>query len=143
MLFGLALEGFHAIKADWYLEQASETRRLMFTLAHAHGSLLGLLNIAFGLTVGRGLSGRSPEAASRLLAAGTVLLPAGFFLGGLYLYAGDPGLGAALAPIGALAVLAAAALASLGARHDTVERTAGEPDKAEKSAGPKRRSRRH
>ena len=143
MLFGLALEGFHAIKADWYLEQASETRRLMFTLAHAHGSLLGLLNIAFGLTVGRGLSGRSPEMASRLLAAGTVLLPAGFFLGGLYLYGGDPGLGAALAPVGALAVLAAAALAALDANGHMIVPTASEPGGAAGPTSPKKRSRRH
>ena len=126
MLLGLALEALHALKTDWYLEAAYETRRLMFTLAHAHGALLGLVNIAFGLTVGGGLSVRSPGAASRLLAAGSVLLPAGFFLGGLYHYDGDPGLGTALAPVGAVAVLAAAVLAALPAP----EKTPGGPSDA-------------
>ena len=121
MALGLLLETLHGLKTSWYLEQQYETRRLLFTLAHAHGTLFGVLNILFGLTVGRGLCGRSNEAASRLLLAATILLPAGFFLGGVQLYGGDPGLGVALAPIGAVAALIAAALAAA-------------PDPAEKSA---------
>lgn len=115
MTLGVLLEAFHAFKAGWYLEEQYEARRLLFTLAHAHGTLLGLVNIAFGLTVGRELAGRAIGTASRLLASGTVLLPAGFFLGGVYLYGSDPGLGALLAPVGAVAVLVAAALAALPA----------------------------
>jgi hypothetical protein len=45
--------------------------------------------------------------ASPLLVAATLLLPGGFFLGGLFLKGGDPGLGVLLVPVGALALFAA------------------------------------
>lgn len=125
MTMGLILEALHAFKTGWYLEEQYETRRLLFTLAHAHGSLLGLLNIAFGLTVGRGLEGRAVATASRLFAIGTVLLPGGFFLGGFFLYGSDPGLGALLAPVGAVAVLVAAALAALPGAPNQDDQTGG------------------
>jgi len=34
-----------------------------------------------------------------------VVLPAGFFLGGIRFYAGDPGVGVALVPIGAVLLI--------------------------------------
>ncbi len=110
---GLALEGFHGFKAGWYLEEAYETRRLLFTLGHAHGALLALINIVFGVTSAL-LGGRHASLlqVSRLLLAGTVLLPGGFFLGGFGLYGADPGIGIYLVPIGALCVLAAFVLAA-------------------------------
>ena len=40
--------------------------------------------------------------ASALLMAASVLLPGGFFLGGTFVYEGDPGLGILLVPPGAL-----------------------------------------
>ena len=46
VLLGLALEGLHGFKVAWYLEH--ETRRMMWTLAHAHGVLLSLVVIVFG-----------------------------------------------------------------------------------------------
>src|SRR5437763_452825 len=49
--FGIFLEGVHAFKWGWYLGVGSETRRLMFTLAHAHGTLLALINLAMGLSL--------------------------------------------------------------------------------------------
>ena len=45
--------------------------------------------------------------ASRALVAAGVLLPLGFFLGGLVYYGGDPGLGIVLVPIGAILLIAA------------------------------------
>ena len=45
---GAVLESMHGFKVDWYLNVSNETRRLMFTLAHSHGALLGILHIAFG-----------------------------------------------------------------------------------------------
>jgi hypothetical protein len=39
--------------------------------------------------------------ASALLMAASVLLPGGFFVGGTFMYDGDPGLGILLAPPGA------------------------------------------
>ena len=41
---GLVLEALHAFKASGYLSVAHETRRLMWTLAHAHGTLLGIID---------------------------------------------------------------------------------------------------
>ena len=108
---GLLLEIFHGLKIDWYMKVSNETRRLMLTLAHAHGTLLSLVNIAFALTTRvvtgpRAASGKQ-ALASQLLKAATLLLPGGFFLGGVVIYGGDPGLGILLVPIGGLAVLLA------------------------------------
>ncbi|MHC5114972.1 MAG: hypothetical protein ACYTGP_11160 [Planctomycetota bacterium] len=113
LVLGAALEIFHGLKVQWYLAVANETRRLMWTLAHAHGTLLGLLNIAFALTV-RVVppeSARPLRLGSRALLGATVLLPLGFLLGGIVLYAGDPGPGVLLVPLGALLLFVATAIA--------------------------------
>ena len=47
---GAVLEALHGFKIGWYVDVGNETRRLMFTLAHAHGTLLALVNIIAGLT---------------------------------------------------------------------------------------------
>src|SRR6185436_11283953 len=52
LTLGVVLEAMHGFKVQWYLNVANETRRLMWTLAHAHGVLLALVNILFGLTLG-------------------------------------------------------------------------------------------
>lgn len=108
LTFGLVLEALHGFKVDLYLNVANETRRLMWTLAHAHGTLLSLVNIAFGLTLAvRRVAMPRGTFASRALIAATILLPGGFFLGGLVIYGGDPGLGVLLVPIaGALLLVA-------------------------------------
>src|SRR5688572_28730652 len=46
--FGLVLETFHGFKLGAYLDASQETRRLMWTLAHAHGTLLSVVHIVFG-----------------------------------------------------------------------------------------------
>jgi hypothetical protein len=104
---GAALELLHAIKAPSYLEAAHETTRLMLRLAHAHGTLLSLVNIAYALTLRAHPAARS--VASALMLASLVLLPGGFLLGGLWAHGGDPGLGVALVPGGAIALFVAAA----------------------------------
>ena len=104
---GFLLEALHGFKVRGYVGAASETRRLMWTLAHAHGTLLSVLNIVFALTL-RGIPElrlERPALASRLLLLASVVLPAGFFLGGVQFYAGDPGLGVLLVPIGAALLL--------------------------------------
>jgi hypothetical protein len=108
---GIALETLHGFKVGWYLNVTNETRRLMLRLAHTHGTLFGLVNIAFALTA-RGLFKGKPgrtEWISRFLMSGSLLLPCGFLLGGLFVYGGDPGLGILLVPVGALLVLLAVA----------------------------------
>src|SRR4029077_19672830 len=99
---GGVLETLHGFKVGWYVDVGNETRRLMFTLAHAHGTLLALINIAAGLT-GRKVDRFElrPSVSCALIWA-AVLLPAGFFLGGIVIYDGDPGLGVWLVPVGAI-----------------------------------------
>ena len=102
---GVVLETLHGFKIGWYLDVDTEMRRLMLTLAHAHGTLLALVNIAAGLTL-RTVKGFELERAPSLaLLWGSLLLPIGFFLGGLVIHDGDPGLGVLLVPIGALLLL--------------------------------------
>ena len=101
-LLGLVLETLHGFKVSAYLDVQNETRRLMWTLAHAHGSLLGLVHIALSATIRSGqLEYHRIRTASTSLLAAIVLLPGGFFLGGIQFYSGDPGIGVALVPVGA------------------------------------------
>ena len=98
---GAVLETLHGFKIGWYVDVGNETRRFMFTLAHAHGTLLAVVNIVAGL------SGRIVErftlrpSVSFALIWAAILLPVGFFLGGIVIYDGDPGMGVWLVPIGA------------------------------------------
>lgn len=106
---GLVLEALHGFKVRAYLDVSNETRRLMWTLAHAHGVLLAVVHVVFGLNVKAfsELGGANQRMISSLLIAASVLLPGGFFLGGVTFYAGDPGLGVLLVPIGAMLLLVA------------------------------------
>ncbi len=114
-LLGLVLETLHGFKVGAYLDVSSETRRLMWTLAHAHGTLLGLVHVGLGVTIRTaGLAGADLRRASASLTAAGFVLPLGFFAGGVRFYAGDPGLGIALVPVGAvLLIYAAASIARL------------------------------
>lgn len=113
--FGIVLEALHGFKVSWYLDVGDETRRLMFTLAHAHGTLLSLLHIAFAATLYLVPRMERAGTISSCLTAATLLLPGGFFLGGAVIHAGDPGLGVLLVPLGALSLLVAVLLAARGA----------------------------
>ena len=106
--FGLLLEAGHGLKLGWYLDVSSATRRLSFTLGHAHGTLLGVLNIVFALSLPKAkMSAVSTARASFALRAATLLMPLGFILGGASPYSGDPGLAIVLVPpAGALLVVA-------------------------------------
>lgn len=125
---GLVLETFHGLKIGWYLQVSSHIRRLMLTLAHTHGTLLALIHLAFAVTACRTgpsnpetVENRDPEdfpawrrRASACLIGASVLLPGGFFLGGLFIYDGDPGLGALLVPLGGVLLLIAVFLTARG-----------------------------
>jgi hypothetical protein len=103
---GLVLESLHGFKVRAYLDTSNETRRLMWTLAHAHGTLLAIVNIVVGLMwrATPATAAGAKLASSSLVAAG-VLLPGGFFLGGIAFYGGDPGVGTVLVPVGAVLFL--------------------------------------
>jgi hypothetical protein len=118
---GIVLEAFHGFKVDWYLSVANDTRRLLWRLAHTHGTLLGLVHLGFAATLRAGALGsaRGVGLASAALLAATVLLPGGFLLGGVELHGGDPGRGVLLVPVGAACLFGAVgwtALAVLRAR---------------------------
>lgn len=107
LLLGIVLETLHGLKADAYLGPSNATRRLMWTLAHAHGTLFALVNIAFAVSLPAFRTRPRPlvRVASWGLLAGMVVLPVGFFLGGCWLFGGDPGPGVFLVPLGALFML--------------------------------------
>ncbi|MFY9343669.1 MAG: hypothetical protein WAT39_14325 [Planctomycetota bacterium] len=109
---GLVLEALHGFKVGWYLDVANEARQLMLRLAHAHGTLIALVNLAFAATI-------RPDEASRALARGAlclrwagVLMPLGFLGGGIQILGADPGFAIVLVPVGGVllffGVLAAA-----------------------------------
>lgn len=118
LTLGLALEVLHGFKVPWLVDVAHEARRTALRLAHAHGTLFGLINVAFALSLDRlpGLDDRGRRLASGTLRAATVLLPGGFLVGGFVIYAGDPGLGVVLVPIGALLMIVATFLVARAAR---------------------------
>ncbi len=126
---GIVLEAMHGLKIGWYLGEAFEIRRLMWTLAHAHGTLLSLVHIALAASVAvvPGLFGSRTPLASASLMAASVLLPGGFALGGIFIYEGDPGVGVFLAPVGAFAMwvaVAGIAWAAIRSTPGDAERTA-------------------
>jgi Na+-driven multidrug efflux pump len=104
VLLGVVLETFHAFKWTGYLHVEHETRRLMLRLAHAHGTLLSVVQIVFAL---------SARAEPRLLGSvrpaamllGQWMVPLGFLLGAIGARGGDPGPLVALLPAGAIAWL--------------------------------------
>ena len=123
LTLGLVLEALHGFKVQAYLNVMNETRRLMWTLAHAHGTLLGLVHLGFAFTVSctpLWASG-TRTLASYALAAASVLMPAGFFTGGIWVYAGDPGLGILLVPAGGILLFVSVLLTGLGLKHFQVE----------------------
>ncbi len=104
MLGGLGLEALHLFKSSAYFEMA--IRRELWVLAHAHGALLAIINIVAGLCIrGKVNQPRWPLWCLRLA---LVLMPAGFFLGGINPFESDPSLWIVMTPIGALFAIAAA-----------------------------------
>ena len=114
LLFGTLLEFFQGIKFSPYL--LDEIRSEFWQLAHFHGATLALANLVYVRYA------ESPELdqnqrlwASRLLIWGSILMPVGFFLGGLIHFEGDPGLGIFIAPVGALFILITVAFQAVAA----------------------------
>jgi hypothetical protein len=111
---GIFLEALHGLKLGLYLDVQNTTRRLMWTLAHSHGALFALIQIAFAcsLTSLTGRDGKLSSAVnfrtiSRCLTGAIIFLPLGFFLGGVWMFDGDPGPGIFLVPLGAVLMLIA------------------------------------
>ena len=83
----------------------------MWTLGHSHGTLIGIVHLGFAATLEwiERPSNALGVASHALVAAG-VLLPVGFFLGGLVIHTSDPGLGVLLVPVGALSLIVTAGI---------------------------------
>ncbi len=148
LLLGLALESLHLIKAPFYFEV--RIRRELWTLAHAHGALLGVVNVIFGLCAARLVTAeRWRHRASVALRAGGLLVPVGFLLGGIGNTETDPSLFILVVPVGALLALAAVVTVAVGAwekqRATPPDDGRGAPDRGsdqrEKPGGSKRRRR--
>ena len=118
LTLGIVLETLHGFKVGWYLDVGNEARQLMWTLAHAHGTLMGLIHLGFATTVNIHTRWKpsSRTVASRCLLSAGILLPLGFFLGGIFIYDGDPGLGVLLVPPGGLLLWIAVLLTAQGTR---------------------------
>ncbi|MDD9938989.1 MAG: hypothetical protein OXT09_35705 [Myxococcales bacterium] len=113
--FGVILDSLHAFKVGFYLDVDVEARRLMWTLAHAHGLGLALLHLGIGATLKVGPVKGTPRlpVGSALATAATVLLPLGFFLGGIVVHGGDPSVGVLLVPIAGFVLFAGIVLLAL------------------------------
>jgi hypothetical protein len=101
---GLLLEALHGFKLGFYLNVDNETRRLLWRLAHAHGALLGLVNVCYALAE-RSWPRLADSSAARALLAALLLMPTGFILGGVFAHGGDPGASVGLAAAGGVALL--------------------------------------
>lgn len=96
--FGLLLESLTAYRIPFYLNDP--LRQELFRLAYIHGILLNIILLVAD-------QGPAPvsNAARWALAAGSVLMPAGFLLGGIWHFEGEAGLGVWLVPLGGLLVI--------------------------------------
>lgn len=114
MTLGTLLEVLHGFKHPLLLDVSNEMRRMMWRLSHAHGALLGLLHLGLAATLLHVPALPRLKLISRCLTAASILLPGGFFLGGVIVYESDPWVGVLLAPVGAGLLLLAVFLAALG-----------------------------
>ena len=108
---GLTLEALHAYKVPVYF--GSSMRRELWTLAHAPGGILGILCLVYGSVGERWLSAGRRESIAKILRWGAMLMPLGFFLGGVLNREGDPSLGILLVPVGGVLLLVALLRAGL------------------------------
>ena len=106
--FGLTLEALHGF---------SEMRREMWRLAHAHGTLLGILCLVFAAIAEAHVAAPIRARVAAMIRWGAVLMPLGFFLGGILNSEGDPSLGIALVPVGALLLVVALVRVALPPRR--------------------------
>lgn len=104
MASGLWLEAMYGLRARGWLDDP--LRREFLRLGHAHGGLLGLVNVALGWALER-LDTPPAWAAKIRVAAllGALLVGLGFMIGGLTHGPTDPGAAVLAVPAGAMLLL--------------------------------------
>lgn len=113
LTFGLLLEGLIGFRSPAYLQD--EMRRDLFRLAHAHGAVLSLLLLIVSLFL-QTKQISPPNSGILSLRIGTVFMPIGFLLGGVWHTETDPNILVFLAPLGGILIIfgvVAIALSSL------------------------------
>lgn len=95
IFFGLLLDSFMGMKQLFYL--ANPIRREMWRLAHTHGTLLTLVFVVY-----KQFHGITKKEHENMMFIGTILMPVGFFLGGIITTEIDPFVGIFLVPVGGL-----------------------------------------
>jgi hypothetical protein len=106
MASGLWLEAMYGLRAEGWLDDP--LRREFLRLGHAHGGLLGVVNVALAWTLERLQT--PPVWAGKIRVAallGALLVGLGFMLGGLMHGPTDPGAAVLVVPAGAMLLLAA------------------------------------
>jgi peptidoglycan/LPS O-acetylase OafA/YrhL len=114
---GLWLEAMYGLRAEGWMDD--DLRREFLRLGHAHGALLGVLNLAIAWAMHR-LD--TPESWARPIRIatllGALLVGLGFFGGGLWHAPTDPGPLVLVVPAGAMMLLASClAIAIVRARN--------------------------
>ncbi len=121
---GLWLEAMIGLRAAGWVDDP--LRREFLRLGHAHGGILGILNLALAWALG---SLHTPAAWARSIRRaawlGAVLVGVGFIGGGLWHGRSDPGLPILVVPAGALLLLGAVVATALVRPSD---RPPGSPD---------------
>lgn len=114
LAFGAGLETLEGFRVERLVGDPWVQR--LWSLAHFHGTALGLVNLVYvGWADAEPLGIPARRRASWALRLGSVCMPLGFFLGGLFHPEGDPSFGIALAPLGALVILYGVSLQMLAA----------------------------
>jgi heme A synthase len=106
MASGLWLEAMYGLRAEGWLDDP--LRREFLRLGHAHGGLLGVVNVALAWTLERLQTPPAWGGKIRVAALlGALLVGLGFMLGGLMHGPTDPGVAVLAVPAGAMLLLAA------------------------------------
>lgn len=124
LAMGLWLEAMYGLRAEGWIDDT--LRREFLRLGHAHGTLLGILNVALAWAMGRLETPAAWAGRIRLAAlAGAVLVPVGFVGGGLWHGPTDPGPVVLVVPAGAMMLLASVVAVALVRRDDVRDQDGG------------------
>jgi len=113
---GVVLEAMHGFKIDLYLNVERASTRVLWTLTHAIGAILGLVHIAFAASLFISADGTANTVAlaSACLKCASILVPAAFLIAGALASERGVALGFVLAIPGILFFLLGLLLTAMG-----------------------------